>query len=78
MRSRLDQFSVGVFQTPPAFGIVEWPAVSKHVAEGRVDGALDEVGGYLEGRYDVGIQAPRERERSGGGDRTARSNGSIP
>src|SRR3989441_1441553 len=29
MRSRLDQFSVGVFQTPPAFWIVERPPVSE-------------------------------------------------
>ena len=64
MRSRLDQFSVGIFQTPPAFGIVERPPVSEHVADGRVDGTLHEVVGFLEAGYDFGVHAPQERKGS--------------
>ena len=62
--SRLDQFSVGVFQTPPAFGIVKRPPVSEYIADGRVDGALHEVVGFLEAGYDFGIHAAKERKGS--------------
>src|SRR5438132_4479741 len=64
MRSRLDQFSVSVFETPPAFGIVERPPVNEHVADRRVDGALHEVVGVLEAGYYFGIHAPEERKGS--------------
>ncbi|OLB66892.1 MAG: hypothetical protein AUH96_07865 [Nitrospirae bacterium 13_2_20CM_2_61_4] len=65
MRSRLDQFSVGVFQTPPAFGIVKRPPVSEYIADGRVDGALHEVVGFLEAGYDFRIHAADERQGAG-------------
>jgi hypothetical protein len=64
MRSRLDQLSVGVFQTLPAFWIVERPPVSEHVADGGINGALHEVVGFLEAGNDFGIYASKERKGS--------------
>ena len=64
VRPRLDQFGVGVLQSPAAVRIVERPPVGEHVADGGVDRALHEVVGFLEAGHDFWIHAPEERKGS--------------
>src|SRR5438034_4757318 len=53
-----------LFPYTTLFRSVERPPVSEHVADGRVDGALHEVVGFLEVGYDFGIHAAKERKGS--------------